>query len=233
MKKALFIAVFSVIFMPSLASAAWWNPFSWGKTETYTRQQASVQTVAETENPTPTAVSTTTTIIQEKIVEKPVEKVVTKTITVSDPLLQKQIDSLIAENNGLKKKLENADSLYQGCKVSVSMYQADLIDTKALYPQVQKILADREAVSTLKSKITWLESVREKMRGRNTARIEDIQELVTGTNSYYPQGFLTKQEYEDLAAGKYNELNKDWRYYIYMKAGTEQGKIKLELVKQQ
>lgn len=73
--------------IPSVVSAAWWNPASWLKNETV--QTTPVQKASE--------------VISEKIV--------TETITVDNPALQEKIDRLEKENKSLSAQLNKESKL--------------------------------------------------------------------------------------------------------------------------
>lgn len=78
---------------PILASAAWWNPFSWGKEPVPVVQDSPTRDMSQIEKP----------VDKQQLIlkEKPEKIEVIKTITVTDPALQKQINDLIAQNTKL------------------------------------------------------------------------------------------------------------------------------------
>lgn len=106
MKKFLWFLSTTMLIVPSIASAAWWNPLSWFERESVQTEQIQINTQEQQ--------STTTTkqtpIIQEKIVEK--------TITVDNLELQKQINSLLQENADLRVKVSSLTSSLNICKAT-------------------------------------------------------------------------------------------------------------------
>lgn len=105
------IVVLMIFIFPSITMAAWWNHMAWFtpkvKVVPVQMQQPLPQTVQSKE-----AQPINTSVPREIIIEKPIiqEKIVTKTITVDNPELQKRIDVLIVENNGLRKLVTDSSA---------------------------------------------------------------------------------------------------------------------------
>lgn len=102
--KKLIITLSLVVFLsPILVSAAWWNPFSWGKKPALVVEQVQIRTSVEDAYVPETTQEKSIDKVVERIVEKPIIK--TQTITVQDPALQAKIDALVSENNDLKAQI--------------------------------------------------------------------------------------------------------------------------------
>ncbi|MFA6256805.1 MAG: hypothetical protein WCT29_00665 [Candidatus Paceibacterota bacterium] len=101
MKKHLTILFLTVLIIPSIASATWWNPLSWSKNSKQidTIEPTSTKPV---EKSIPVSETKTT---ESKVVERIVEKPTIQTITVQDPALQARVNILVAENESLKAQV--------------------------------------------------------------------------------------------------------------------------------
>lgn len=116
--KKLIITLFIAIF-PLTASAAWYdflNPTNWFSRGYEAEEQAASVVIPPREESIENAEPSTTTpeIIEVKeVVEVPVETtkevVKTETVTVQDPALIARVNQLVAENEELKRKLEEFD----------------------------------------------------------------------------------------------------------------------------
>lgn len=135
MKKCLSILALTILIIPSVTLAAWWNPFTWSadpskpvnvnseqniqlqkKVEELEKQVQNYQSVASASS---SAVVTANTKLDVKL--EPVKPtVITKTIQIQDPSLQNQINLLLSENNSLKSKLADLQSAYLICTSSLS-----------------------------------------------------------------------------------------------------------------
>jgi hypothetical protein len=109
-KKYLIVLILVLFTVPSIALASWWNPGSWFRKD-YVETTKITPLTANTSNSRSSVPTSTIPIVQPvatkviydtKIIEKPV----IKTVTVQDPVLQKQINDLIADNLLLKQKME-------------------------------------------------------------------------------------------------------------------------------
>lgn len=99
-KTLLYIAVLGTFIVPSVVSAAWYNPFSWF-------QKAPVSVVVPVE--------TTSTVPVESPVPTPLpapKPIITNTITVTDPKLQSQINVLEQQNVTLQTQLSSLTAQY-------------------------------------------------------------------------------------------------------------------------
>lgn len=76
------IFVLSVLLLPSLTFAAWWNPTSWLK-----RESATPQAISQPVEVTSSTTSTSTVV--EKVIEKPVEKIVVEKTVDLAPILNR------------------------------------------------------------------------------------------------------------------------------------------------
>lgn len=109
MKKYFIIFFITILIIPFIALASWWNPFSWFNNDEDLNLVNSQPTTTKEETDT-SVKSQTEQIIQEKIIEK--------TITVDNPELQKQIDALLQENIALQSKVTYLTASLNSCKAS-------------------------------------------------------------------------------------------------------------------
>lgn len=105
------MALVFVMFLPSVAFAVWWNPFSWFENKSTEHKENIEKTQTKEEfNPNDWEyVPDVPDIKEEEKVNEPIiqEKIITKTITIDNPELQKKIDELTSENAFLKKQVSN------------------------------------------------------------------------------------------------------------------------------
>src|SRR3989344_2043072 len=116
MKNKISILVIALgIFMPQIASAAWYdfiNPFSWFREEKIEYQNENIDSqpdrASQSEVISPTPPTTEPEIIEKTVIKEvrvPVEKVVEKTVTVQD-------QTIVTENTTLKAKIKELESKY-------------------------------------------------------------------------------------------------------------------------
>ncbi len=98
MKKYLACLILVVLTSPLIADASWWNPFSW-KEEVV---PSTVQIIPENSD----NYKVDSKSIKEEESKPEVSKIIEKVITVDNPVLQKQINDLIAENVTLKQEIQ-------------------------------------------------------------------------------------------------------------------------------
>ncbi len=98
MKKYLKGLFLVLLIIPSIATASWWNPFSWKEKA----ELSTIQILPENSDNSKVLLEST-----EQEESKPqVSKIVEKVITVDNPVLQKQINDLVAENVALKQEIQ-------------------------------------------------------------------------------------------------------------------------------
>lgn len=102
MKKYIVVLFLTVLIIPSITSATWWNPFSWSKDSRQTIDVVEPASVQPVDKPVPVSDTKAKEVVEPKIIERIIEKPITQTITVQDPALQARINTLIAENESLK-----------------------------------------------------------------------------------------------------------------------------------
>lgn len=115
------IALVSFAIIPSVASAAWWNPLSWGRTIPVTAPvMISAVSVPETASTTP--------------VEPPA--VITKTVTVSDPAQAAKITALMAQVSDLNSQISalTSENASLNAQVASLTAQVQSIKTGATAP---------------------------------------------------------------------------------------------------
>jgi hypothetical protein len=117
MKKLIIV---SILLIPNLAFAVWWNPSTWNQKpkDLFPNTITPVATTTIIEK----IVEVPTEKVVEKIVEKPVERVVTKTVTVDNPDLLKQISQLkarVAELEAQLSKISTPTSATSYSKVAL------------------------------------------------------------------------------------------------------------------
>ncbi len=91
MNYKFYTLIFTLIFLPNLLFAAWWNPFSWFKNDD-SINNISTHTNINTES----NITADTSVLEQEII---------KNISTENPELQKQINTLINENRKLNNKL--------------------------------------------------------------------------------------------------------------------------------
>jgi hypothetical protein len=143
MKKYLKILSLSVLIIPSVAFASWWNPFSWSsqkdiegqmidnkiiennkiKSDNDSYLESRIRELEEKMKLQPT----TTQIIKAEKENLPEPKVITKTVQVDNPELQKRIKDLEKENLELKNKLISQDSVLS----QLNICKADLAESRS------------------------------------------------------------------------------------------------------
>lgn len=132
MKNVLLSAAIICAF-PVVASAAWWNPLTWGSTG---------YQVAEN-----VVVATSTT--EERIVQVPVDRVITKTITIDNPALQAQINALLQENATLKTTIATLTQQNAGYVSKINQLQATNVIAPLLSPACQSLQDDINAQKSM------------------------------------------------------------------------------------
>lgn len=117
MKNKIPIIILAIaIVIPQVASAVWWNPFSWFESEETFINKVKYQATTTEEK----IESQTEPIIETKDEPKPViqEKIIEKTITVDNPELQKKINALLQENIDLKSRIVSLTTNLNSCRAS-------------------------------------------------------------------------------------------------------------------
>lgn len=97
------VILVGLVLIPQIASASWWNPFSWSKNP---KENIDVIEPAPVQSTDKSDSNVETKPKEVRAVEKIVEKPVIQTITVQDPALQAKINALILENSNLKAEIE-------------------------------------------------------------------------------------------------------------------------------
>lgn len=142
MKKYIIILILSLVSIPTIAMASWWNPRTWFKpvsgydSEKVLQNQVSASntnelsssTILEVENPK----LVPTEKIVERIIERPVEKIVTKTVKVSDPSLLNEVENLRKENKELTDSLKKFQDALVSCKSSETIKPTITNNAKAV-----------------------------------------------------------------------------------------------------
>ncbi len=114
--KILILILIVTIVTPQVASAAWWNPFSWlGSRENFSKIEPQTTTTEEGTKNSP-KIDEFINIQEEK--NKIQEKIIEKIITVDNPELQKKINTLIQENTTLQSKVASLAASLNSCKAS-------------------------------------------------------------------------------------------------------------------
>lgn len=117
MKKTLNIGIIlGIILIPTVVSAAWYNPFSWFK-KTPTVIETTIQTTPEAPVKTPEAIPA----------PKPI---ITNTITVADPKLQAQINTLLKQNADLQTQLVDLTGKYNALVATNADLNAQITSLK-------------------------------------------------------------------------------------------------------
>ena len=189
MKRLLISSMFLAIIIPSITSAAWWNPFSWevfGSNQSFAPQENNLllNTPEKSEN-VKELQNISNPVIQEKIV------------TVDNPELQKKINILVAENNDLKSQLLKSNQ------------------TIVAYEQVAtKLASDRDyAVSVIEKGINNFNALYQQCVGQSYPVPSSI---VTPPPSYVPSklpiGEYCKQ-FADVGISE-NECNAKYMKYL-------------------
>ncbi len=120
MKKTIFFAVAVVLIAPSVASAAWWNPFSW-------RTEQTQATPASIEIGTPGVDVPSTDALEVAPVGSSEPNVVTKEI--DNPALVLQVQELLKENLELNQRLVEMSTLRRQCDINLSVVRRSLEDS--------------------------------------------------------------------------------------------------------
>lgn len=154
LKRALFIAILSILVIsPTQSHAAWWKPSDWFKPTPYVQPAAVV--VPTKPEPVVTPEPVIIKRVVEKIIDRPVDRVITKTVTVQDQSLQGKVDLLTKENASLKAQLGTGQS---ALTEQLNMCRKELNDPtlplqliyKSNLPQ-DKACSDAQAEVTLSS----------------------------------------------------------------------------------
>lgn len=132
-KQIFVIFALTIFIVPQITFAAWWNPVSWFKKNIDETSKVET-TIMETPTNTVTPTSATTqesvapkVIHDTKIIEKPV----IQTITVQDPVLQKQINDLLADNAILKSKIEELTKMIESRDNEIQLLKSVPVFSKA------------------------------------------------------------------------------------------------------
>ena len=164
--KIVYIVLTSVIIIPQIALASWWNPTSWFNKKI--DETPNIQTLEKQVAP----VSETTIQIknpqinkEEKVKERVIEKPVIKTITVQDPALQAQINLLITENTSLKAQV---DKLMQANKsLNDNLSSCEDKPVSSVPNDCEKA---KELVTTITEKLTEITKICNEKRAKEGVR---------------------------------------------------------------
>lgn len=113
------LALISCAIIPSVASAAWWNPFSWGRTNPVTA-------------PGPVSPVSVPINVSEASTSTPV--VITKTVTVSDPAQTAKIAMLTAQVSDLNSQIATLTAENASLTGQVSSLASQIGTLKASAP---------------------------------------------------------------------------------------------------
>lgn len=158
--------IFVVGFYPALtAEAAWWNPFSWKvfnvpEIDTQTLENRINELEEKVEDFDSDAVDNQLpalekeTGVKESVSEpKVIEKIVEKPIIVKDPLLQAQVNKLLADNKSLQEQISRLTGLNDASELELNTCRRELSEQQSSSSD-----SNAEIVSALKDVV--LEIVR-------------------------------------------------------------------------
>ncbi|OGG72843.1 hypothetical protein A3A38_02645 [Candidatus Kaiserbacteria bacterium RIFCSPLOWO2_01_FULL_53_17] len=124
--------VFSLLIIPSVTFAAWYNPFTW-----FTPVAPQSEIVLEEQTiPTTTPIATAASDPVIQYVEKPVIKEVVKTVTqtVEDPIVRQQLQDALAKNTQLTNQIQEYQNLvkqYESANQQLNSKYADAVGVAA------------------------------------------------------------------------------------------------------
>lgn len=184
--KIISILIVSIVLIPQMVLASWWNPFSWSRESKQTMDIIEPSLVPPADKSISIPETTPKQITEPKIIEKIIEKPIIKTITVQDPALQAKIEALILENNTLKAEITRLRKANE----SLSSNSTSTTESKVISEFATLCISAKKDVLDLNKQIETLDDKYAEIQKEALTKNPDSGYL---NSADYKQSLTTKQ----------------------------------------
>jgi len=203
--RKIFIPIFIFSLMvPQIASAVWWNPFSWFEPKS---EEVKVVEIDQLENesladdnifPEP--------VTSDEVVEKAIERVV----TIDNPELKAQVNELIAENASLKKQVATLTEQI----IILSRQQQKELEKEPVKTYTSEVNPLVDRLEAIKKIVEDLEEFKLSHCYRKTSPTSDTTAFSSSTAIYnnpsnFPDGSPLPSLYGDVKWFSCGEINSE------------------------